>query len=204
MKKMDEGYIKFELEWTKQPNDFKLDISELIKWRNKLKGLDMIGYYPGADVAFGNISIRESRRSFIISATQTGQVVEATEEDFCTVTDYNIEKNSVKCIGPQKASSESMTHAAIYECDSSVNAVIHVHHQDMWMSMLNKVPTSRKNVAYGTPEMAKEIKRLFDEEELGEEKLMAMSGHEDGIIAFGKDLDEAAEILLEWEEKGNY
>lgn len=202
MKHIDEGYIKFELDWTEEANNFGSEINELIKWRNKLKDMDMIGYYPDLEVSFGNISIRNGDKSFIISATQTGKLKRAEENDFCTVTDYDIEKNKVWCKGPKQASSESLTHAAIYEMDDSIKAVIHIHHNILWMNMLNKVPTSRKNVSYGTPEMAKEIKRLFAEEDLGAEKLLAMSGHDDGIIAFGTSLDEAGKILLEWDEKG--
>ena len=59
-----------------------------------------------------------------------------------------------------------------------------------------KVPTSSPDVPYGTPQMAKEIFRLFDEENLGVEKILVMAGHEDGIICFGKDLDETVNILL--------
>ncbi|MGD1701730.1 hypothetical protein [Dapis sp. BLCC M229] len=58
-----------------------------------------------------------------------------------------------------------------------------------------KVPTSNPDVPYGTLQIAKEMFRLFDEENLGVEKILVMAGHEDGIICFGKDLDEAANIL---------
>ncbi len=59
-----------------------------------------------------------------------------------------------------------------------------------------KVPTSNPDVPYGTPQMAKEMFRLFDEENLGVEKILVMAGHEDGIIYFGKDLDEAAKSSI--------
>jgi len=50
--------------------------------------------------------------------------------------------------------------------------------------------------AYGTTEMANEIKRLFIEANVKAEKIIAMAGHKEGLIAFGKTLDEAGEILL--------
>ena len=62
---------------------------------------------------------------------------------------------------------------------------------------MHKVPTSDNLVPYGTPEMAKEIKRLFEETSLSNEKIMVMGGHEEGIISFGKNLEEAANVLLE-------
>ncbi|MGZ3851376.1 MAG: hypothetical protein ACXVBX_01215, partial [Flavisolibacter sp.] len=76
------------------------------------------------------------------------------------------------------------------------NAVIHIHSLDLWKRLMDQVPTSRENISYGTTEMANEIKRLFDETELSKEKIMVMKGHREGIISFGKDLDEAGNILL--------
>ncbi len=47
----------------------------------------------------------------------------------------------------------------------------------------------------GTPGMALEMFRLFEEENLGDRKILAMAGHEDGIICFGGSLDEAGQVL---------
>ena len=60
-----------------------------------------------------------------------------------------------------------------------------------------KVSTTEKNVSYGTPEMAKEIIRLFKQDNLIDKKILVMSGHEEGIISFGANLEEAANILLD-------
>jgi ribulose-5-phosphate 4-epimerase/fuculose-1-phosphate aldolase len=85
----------------------------------------------------------------------------------------------------------------IYESSPSTNAVIHIHNLALWNQLMHKVPTSDEQVPYGTPEMAKEIKRLFEEASLSIEKIMVMGGHEEGIISFGKNLEEAANVLLE-------
>ena len=45
--------------------------------------------------------------------------------------------------------------------------------------------------------MANEIKRLFDETALNKEKILVMGGHREGIISFGKDLEEAGSILID-------
>jgi L-ribulose-5-phosphate 4-epimerase len=45
--------------------------------------------------------------------------------------------------------------------------------------------------------MAKEIKRLFEETSLRSEKIIVMGGHEEGIISFGKNLEEAANVMLD-------
>ena len=49
--------------------------------------------------------------------------------------------------------------------------------------------------------MANEIKRLIKDEKLGEHKILAMAGHKDGVISFGKDFDEAFEVLMSYFNK---
>jgi len=196
---IDEGYIKFELFWEQQPNNFMFDISDLMHWRDKMHELNLIGNYPELGIGFGNISQKfEKNNEFVISGTQTGDVYPITKENFTTVTNYELAKNSVWCKGPLNASSESMAHAAIYEFNPSIKAVIHVHHLVLWQELLGKVPTSKADVPYGTPEMAMEIKRLFDEEDLGNKRIMAMAGHDEGIITFGSTLMEAEAVLMDY------
>jgi L-ribulose-5-phosphate 4-epimerase len=112
------------------------------------------------------------------------------------VNEYNLMQNSVTCTGPFKTSSESLSHAVIYECSEETNAVIHIHNFDMWKKLINKVPTTSEDISYGTTEMAKDIKSLFFKTNVKNEKIIAMAGHKDGVITFGKTLDEAGKILL--------
>jgi hypothetical protein len=55
--------------------------------------------------------------------------------------------------------------------------------------LIHHFPTTNENISYGAPEMANEIKRLFDETALKKE-ITVMGGHREGIISFGKDLEE--------------
>lgn len=50
-----------------------------------------------------------------------------------------------------------MTHGAVYEADSSIKAVVHIHNFQMWEYLLHKIPTTSKDALYGTPEIAKEV-----------------------------------------------
>ena len=100
------------------------------------------------------------------------------------------------CEGPVKASSESLTHAILYKLSNEINAVIHTHHRDLWNHLLHQLPTTSKNISYGTPKMVFEVKRLFDETDLSKSQIFVMAGHKDGIVAFGKNLNEAVERLL--------
>ncbi len=194
---IDEGYIKYQCNWIKsEPLSFH-EIAELNKWRNQCYQLGLIGEYDNG-IGFGNISIRHSQpQHFIVSGTQTGNLPTLNEQHYTRVTSFDLEKNFLTCDGPIKASSESLTHAAIYQASSKVNAIIHIHHLELWQKLMHKVPTTAKDIAYGTPEMAKEILRLFPEDNLIETKILVMSGHEEGIISFGINLPEAGNLLLD-------
>jgi len=191
---MIEGVIKFQCELIDSYPQKINEIRELIDYRNELRKLNLIGVYENG-IGFGNISIRGSDCKFIITGSQTGQQETLTNEEFTKVIDYYIFENTLVCMGKIAASSESMTHAAIYEASSEVNAVIHTHNSEMWKRLINKVPTTSPGAEYGTPEIANEVKRLFIETDLMEKKIFVMAGHEDGVISFGKDLKEAWDIL---------
>jgi ribulose-5-phosphate 4-epimerase/fuculose-1-phosphate aldolase len=192
---MDEGYIKFNCKRIPS-DDIPLDkVAMLNIWRKIMYDKGLIGMYPDG-IGFGNISIRFYETSFLISGSATGGIRILDKSHYAIVTEYNLANNSLICKGPINASSESLTHAMIYECSPSTNAVIHIHNLVLWKKLMHKVPTSDEKVPYGTPEMAKEIKRLFEETSLSSEKIIVMGGHEEGIISFGKNLEEAANVML--------
>ena len=158
--------------------------------------MGLIGEYDNG-IGFGNLSIRlPHSQQLIISGTQTGGIPHLTAQHYTKVTDFDWHKNYVVCKGEIKASSETLTHAAIYVANPTVNAVVHVHHLELWRKLLNKVPTTNPNCAYGTPEMAAEIIRLCQQPETEKQKIVIMSGHEEGILVFGHSLDEAGTVLL--------
>ncbi len=200
---IDEGYIKYRIHWqseTPLAASFSPQIDELNIWRTEMYRRDWIGYAPELKVGFGNISTKLPSKSdkFIISGTQTGQIAHLGLSHYSLVNDYNIDSNQLWCEGETKASSESLTHAAIYELSEDYQAVIHIHCKEMWLKLLHKVPTTAIDVSYGTPQMAYEIQRLYREVNLDESKIVAMGGHEDGIISFGVNLKEAAQVLFDW------
>ncbi|MBE7441231.1 MAG: hypothetical protein KFKLKKLM_00838 [Flavobacteriales bacterium] len=191
---IDEGYIKFNCEWINQPLSVNVPL-DLKFWRDKMHELKQIGHYSEINIGYGNISVK-TPDGMIISGTQTGDIYPIQNEHFTLVTQYHINNNSVVCKGPIKASSESMTHAAIYEADTTIKAIIHIHNKELWLKLMNKVPTTKETVPYGTPEMANEIFRLFKETSVSQDKIIVMAGHDEGIIAFGENLNEAANIIL--------
>lgn len=195
---MDDGVIKFSLEWEEGPAPDFAELPSLMHWRDRMYDLGLIGFDEQYQVGYGNISILTGDRSrFAISGTQTGHIPKLAAEYFTEVTDYSIAENWLNCLGPVKASSESLTHAAIYEANPEITAVIHIHHDRHWEEWLGKVPTTDDKVPYGTPEMADEIHRLFREVPKDELKVIAMAGHQGGLISFGKSLEDAALPFLE-------
>ena len=191
---MDEGVIKFHCDWFDK--DLAVTVpADLLHWRDRMQEAGLIGVYKAINIGYGNISVMQ-KEGMLISGSQTGHIDQLKTEGYALVTEYSIDNNSLKCEGRVKASSESLTHLAFYEADEEIKAIVHVHHKALWESLLHKVPTSSATVPYGTPAMANEIKRLFIETNLPKRKLMAMAGHEEGLIAFGTTLKEAANLLL--------
>lgn len=192
----DDGVIKFDCRWVKKPARLPAGAEELMLCRNELFKRGFIGVYEDG-TGYGNISMRETgSRHFLISGTQTGRFEKLSQEYYTLVTGYNIEQNRLECQGLVKASSESLTHAMIYELDEEIGAVVHVHHAGMWDRLKDHIPTTCESIAYGTPEMALEVKRLYAETNLKTEKIFAMAGHEHGLISFGAVPDEACRIIL--------
>lgn len=193
---IDDGYIKYHCHWNKVNAVAPDDVIELNQWRNQLYDLGLIGEYNNG-IGFGNLSLRLPKsNNLIISGTQTGGIAELTARQYTKVTDFDWRKNYVICEGLIKASSETLTHGAIYEAQSDINAVIHVHNSELWGKLLNQVPTTNQSCAYGTPEMAEELIRLCQQPETQAQRIVIMSGHEEGILTFGENLAEAGNVLL--------
>lgn len=194
---MDEGYIKFKAQWTKdQPLAWEL-LQDIIHWRNLLYQKKLIGVYDNG-IGYGNISQRwNDTEQFIISGSATGHLQTLNNKHFTLVTNVNIDQNTVWCKGPIIASSETMSHAIIYKECPEVNSVIHVHHTGLWRKLLHKVPTTIASATYGSPEMAYAIIELLQTSNLRQTKLFVMEGHPEGIFAFGDNLAEAGEILIQ-------
>lgn len=192
---LDEGYIKFDIDWEKGDSPKDDLMPELMHWRDKMYDVGLIGFYEQFQVGYGNISIK-TEKGIIISGTQTGHMPALRPEYYTLVDNYTIDQNKLHCIGPVKASSESLTHAAIYECDPTIKAVVHLHHDPIWERELSRLPTSSVNIPYGTPEMAYEILRLYREGELSSKKMLVMEGHKGGLISFGTTLKNACERVI--------
>ena len=191
----EKGIIKFRCSWVNaDPLPYEA-VADLNRWRCILYNKGLVGVDCNG-VGFGNLSKRYLLNQFVITGSGTGQLTELTTMHYTLVTDFSIGSNWVEAKGPVIASSESLTHAALYQCDKAIKAVFHIHNLELWKRIIGKVPTTLSNAEYGTPQMAMEIKRLYRQTDLRKTRVLVMAGHQEGIMAFGLDADEAGMRIL--------
>ncbi len=193
---MDEGYIKFTVHLTNGPAPAHPALDELNRARTQLHDLKLIGMYPNG-IGYGNLSLcAEDPSTFIISGTATGSKRVLDAEDYCLVDSFNLAANEVRCIGRVKASSESMSHGAVYRACAGAQCVIHIHSRALFDFMLaGPYPRTSETAAFGTPELAEEIGALAAASPEG--GLFATAGHEEGVIAYGPTLPATLETILD-------
>jgi L-ribulose-5-phosphate 4-epimerase len=190
------GSVKFKCEQVPTEISRFAGFAELNKYRRKLLDLEMMGV-DGNGIGFGNLSVRDGTSArFYITGAATAGIVELTPADYAKVVAYDFAKNWLRCEGSRVASSESLTHAAVYELDSTARAVIHCHDINLWAALLDKAPTTPKRVEYGTAEMAYAVQRLFEITDVKTRKIFVMAAHDGGLVTFGKNLQDAFEILM--------
>ena len=189
-------YVKFSCERTATETTSFSGLAKLNAYRRRLLPLGLIGMDSNG-IGFGNLSIRNGAADdFYITGSATGGIPELTLADCAKVVAYDFERNWLQYEGSTIPSSESLTHAAIYESDAKAGAVIHCHDSKLWAALLNQAPTSSKTIDYGTPQLAYEIMRLFKQIDLRSRKILIIAGHAAGILTFGKDLEEAFAVLM--------
>ena len=189
-------YVKFTYQCARPDIAPFEALAELNTYRRKLLEQRLLGVDSNG-VGFGNLSVRDGvGGNFYITGSATGGLPELKPADRVRVVAYDFVRNWLRYEGTAMPSSESLTHAAIYESDSSTSAVIHCHDSDLWATLLDRAPTTSKAVAYGTPEMAYEIMRLFTMGDVRSREIFVMAGHEGGIVTFGKNLEDAFEAVM--------
>jgi ribulose-5-phosphate 4-epimerase/fuculose-1-phosphate aldolase len=206
---IDEGVIKFTVEHTEEPLDARRHgdlICQLVAWREILQRTQLVGQDPAryGGAGYGNVSARvgppgsgAGRRAFLVTGTQTGGKLRIGLGDFCVIEAYDSGRNWVRSRGPLLPSSESMTHGALFDLSPHIRFVLHAHSPTLWRRARTlRLPTTDPAIGYGTPAMARAVQALYRTTALSERKVLAMGGHEDGIIAFGHTAHEAGQALI--------
>lgn len=191
MRKEKDGVVKYSLEFNQTAIDIKKEFEILETCRKRLYALGLIGVYEDG-IGYGNISYRyKNSNEFVITSTQTGHLKSLKDEEYSLVNSVDFENFKTKASGKTKPSSECITHAAIYDLDENINAVIHIHNEKLWNYMLENSYLSTNDTPYGTPEMVDDVINIYKDISPLENNLFVMKGHFEGIVSFGKDINEA-------------
>lgn len=190
----DEGVVKYCAVHNIGPAPTHPLLNEVDKVRTHLFELGLVGAYSDG-VGYGNVSIRHES-GCIISGTNTGAEQILGAGGYCYVLNFNINTNTVYTEGPIRASSETMTHCAIYQANPAIGCVLHIHNPRLWQELLNhKNPSTPATIPYGTPQMALEMACLV-KSLASPSGLIVMAGHEEGIVAYGRTVDLAFNQIL--------
>ena len=194
-----EGVIRFALEHTDSVPPRHPALASLRQWHSKLHAAGLISQdsqrYGG--YAYGNMSIRLHKDTFIISGTQTAGLEKLEDSHYATVDKCDIQHNRVQSHGPVKPSSECMTHASIYMATVKANAIVHVHSPLIWHHYKELgIATTAADIEYGTPTMAKAVHECIAAMQNKQRACIAMLGHEDGVICFAETVESASEMAL--------
>jgi len=212
-----EGYVKYHAGHTNESIKEAPGWKELNEARVSLHKLGLIGVYDNG-VGFGNLSVRYSagdplprtaaepsegrKNAFLISGTSTGAKQALELRDYCLVVSFDIAHNNVASRGMIQASSESMTHGAVYSACSGVNCVIHIHSRKIFDGMIHdKYPSTAADAAFGTPEIAFAAGECV--KHIGAEGQIVLSGHDEGVVAYGTSIKSAFELIMDLYKKYN-
>jgi len=193
---IDDGYIKYASTRRDGVVPPSAELDALNRARTALFDIGLIGVYANG-VGYGNLSMRASDdNQFVITASATGALRILQAEQFCLVESFSIDDNRVQSIGSLPASSESMTHGAIYAARPDVQCVIHVHSRILFDHLLNSgAPATPADAPYGTPTMAHLVAQLVARQP-HLPTVFAMAGHDEGVVAYGSDADSTLDALL--------
>jgi hypothetical protein len=198
-----EGVVKYTVKHETAKLAFPPEMPELMTWRRRMRELRLIGE-DSQGLGYGNLSIRlYGTPTFLITSSQSSGLVDVDQQHFARVTVVDLDRNFLRSVGERPPSSEALTHAALYQMNGAIRAVVHVHARDIWTARRHQLPTSRDEVRYGTPEMAYEMIPLHKRAALGRLGVIVMGGHQDDVIAFGPSIaDASGEILKLIPERG--
>ena len=190
----NDGYVKYTAVHTTAPAIEAPHWAELNKARTQLHRLGVLGVTPQG-IGFGNVSIRFQGEEFLISGTATGALPELTPAEYCLVNSFDLAQNRIVSTGPVQASSEAMTHGAVYQSCSGARCVMHIHSRAIFNGMIRDgCPATAKNAAYGTPEIALALAQCV--RELGtDEGAVVLAGHDEGVIVWGPTVEKALQLI---------
>ncbi|MDR0455998.1 MAG: S-methyl-5-thioribose-1-phosphate isomerase [Treponema sp.] len=196
----DEGYVKYTAEHSPAPAIEAPHWVELNNARTQLHRLGLLGVNPQG-IGFGNVSIRFNGEAFLVSGTATGALPALNPADYCLVNSFDLIQNRIVSTGPVTASSEAMTHGAVYRACPAANCVMHIHSGAIFNGMIrDNYPATAQNAAYGTPEIAFALVQCV-QELAADEGVVVLAGHDEGVIVWGPTVERALNVILRLNNK---
>jgi hypothetical protein len=196
-----EGVIRFCVECETGKACDASEIEDLETWRAELQKRGWLGHDPCryGGLGFGNLSKRLADGTFLITGSQTSRLPKLTPTEYAKIIEFNLERNWVRAVGLTKPSSEVLTHLAIYGSLSTAMYVFHTHIPEIWNRRheLN-IPATNAKVQCGTIEMFREVERLLQDRTVSQLGILAMGGHQDGIMTWAQTADGAGTTLLQF------
>ena len=199
-----EGIIKFQLDFVKGPAPAEEFLVELNAWRAVFRRHGLLGQDPQryGGYGFGNLSRRlpgQDDGAFVISGTQTGHLSALHPRQYATVLSCDPATNHLRACGQIKPSSEALSHGILYQSRPEILWVMHLHSPEIFAhrTTLN-LPCTSPKADYGTPQMAAEILTLVQKHDCSKPGLLVMSGHQDGILAYGPTAESTGNLVLEY------
>jgi hypothetical protein len=191
---MDDGYIKYTSHRREGEVAQSLELADLNRARTRLFDLGLVGIDVNG-IGYGNLSLRTNATQFVITASATGALRELTMGHYSLVESYSLDQNEVWSMGGMDASSESMTHGAMYASNQGVHCVMHVHSRILFDRLLQcGMAATHASIPYGTPAMAHAVAE-FARQQPSLPALLVMAGHDKGVIACGTNVGSVLDLI---------
>lgn len=183
-----EGTIHFAYELAPPDEPLAVPVA-FATWRALLFRLQLIGQQPNryGGFAYGNLSMRlPDSDAFVITASQTSGAAKLDLKHLVRVDRVDYSRFWLEASGSEPPSSESLTHAMIYQALPETRWVFHVHNASIWQhAAALELKHTPADVAYGSAAMVDAVAAVLDPQQAVQ--AFATAGHEDGIFATGHD-----------------
>lgn len=169
----------------------------LEKWRVILHRMNLIGENKKDGSEFGNLSKRilVGEDQFIINGFQTGPLANLDGYHYTRVIKCDLNKMIIEASGPIAPSNQAFLHFILYNSCPQINFIFHITSAALWSYLLKESETTfdldNSPPSSSTLEVAK---NCISQKPSG---ILALSQHQDRVIAFGPTTDITGKLILE-------
>ncbi len=183
--------VKFFYRQTQDNFSYDHRLPLLNHWAYLFSQLGLAPVHP--EGAYGNLSYRTGKTSFVISKSGMVPSEKLQSADFCHVVGFDAAATTFLAEGTATPSSETFLHNSLYQSLPGINAILHGHCSllSFHAATLN-IPVTAKFCDYGTPELAESALTLIDQTT----RFFILRDH--GFVAMGENIDQAGKLTLDY------